>query len=145
MTSGPVSGRGEPRGAQGLVNGVHTEVVALALWPAALACQRSPAEEVEAALEEALACAAACPHPLTRCCALTSLCREYFCIAGDRARGMALAERAQRLAAKLGLGHCSRSEPCRSPSIPFPHSLLASTVPTPSDVPLLFHPHGGPT
>ena len=114
-TSGPgaVSGRGDARGAQGLVNGVHMDVVGLALWPAALACQRCPAEEAEAALEEVLACAEACQHPLTRCCALTSLCREYFCIAGDRARGVALADQAQGLATTHSLGHCSRSESAR--------------------------------
>ncbi len=104
---------GDARGAQGLVNGVHMDLVGLALWPAALACQRCQAEEAEAALEEVLACTEACQHPLTRCCALTSLCREYFCIAGDRARGAALAEQAQRLATTHSLGHCSRSESAR--------------------------------
>jgi hypothetical protein len=97
--------------ADGLVNGVHMDVVALALWPAALARQGQQ-EKAEAALAKVLACAEACPHPLTRCCVLASLCSEYFCVAGDRARGVALAKQAAELAAKHGLEHCGRSGPC---------------------------------
>ena len=94
-----------------LVNGVHMDVVALALWPAALARQGRPEEESEAALSEVLACAEACPHPPTRCCVLVRLCSEYLCVAGDRARGVALAEQAVELAAKHGLTHCGRYAP----------------------------------
>ena len=94
--------------ADGLVNGVHMGVVALALRPAALECKRRPEAEAEAALEEALAWAEACGHPPTRCYALASLCRDYLRLTCDRAQGLELAAQAEGLAEKHGLAHCGR-------------------------------------
>ena len=112
--------------ADGLVNGVHMDVVALALWPAALSRLGRPEEEAEAALAAALAAAEACPHPPTRCCALLRLGCERLGVAGGRARGVALAERAAELAANHGLASCSRSD--SDPPPPRPTTPLTFTA-----------------
>ena len=94
-----------------LVNGVYMAVVGLSFWPAALACQRLAQEACEPALAEVLAAAEACCHPPTRAYVLAYVCRDYYRVICDPARGAAAAALAEELAAEHGLMHCDRSMP----------------------------------
>jgi hypothetical protein len=95
-----------------LVNGVHMAVVGLSFWPAALECQKISQDASEQALAEVLAAAETCCHPPTRAYVLAHLCRDYYRVICDPARGAAAAALAEELAAEHGLTHCSRSLAC---------------------------------
>ena len=91
-----------------LVNGLNLAVVGLSFWPAALACQRAAGDSAERALAEVAAAAEACGHPPTQAYVLAHLCREYYRVVCDPARGADAAARAEALAAAHGLDHCGR-------------------------------------
>ena len=90
------------------MNGLNLAVVGLSFWPAALACQRAAGDAAERALAEVAAAAEACGHPPTQAYVLAHLCREYYRVVCDPARGADAAARAEALAAAHGLDHCGR-------------------------------------
>jgi hypothetical protein len=90
-----------------LANGVHITVVALSLWPAALARQG----ELDAAATRAataLEAAEACGHPPTLCYSLAHLSKDYYMLVGDLDAGESLAARASELAERHQFAHCRR-------------------------------------
>jgi hypothetical protein len=118
----------EGRQRSPLMNGVNMAVVALSLWPAALACQRVSKDATEKVLTDVMAATDACDHPPTRAYVLAHLCREYYRVICDPARGADAASQAQALASAHGLAHCSRSggpAECTSPAPPDPRACLS--------------------